>query len=438
MKGKRERNRWLAWAMVSAAVVAVMAISGCQVIEAVPGIAGIRTLLERSLGKVATGREEAPTASGTIEADEIRIASELGGRIVNVYAAKGTAVRAGDLLVSLDATPLLAEWVEAEAAVAAAEADLAVVQAGPRVQETAAMRAVLALSQAQRDGALSAWENALETVRNPQELHAQIAEAQAKVDLAEQGAILAQAELARERLIRDQKPEGSVGRDIANWQVKAIEEKLAAAQADLEAAQVLLEWLWVIRNRPLGLIAQANAAKGRHKMDEADVVVVEAQLDDLLAGPTPEEVAIARAAVRLAQAQADAIRAHQTQLTLTSPVDGVVMSQVLRPGELAAPAVTILTVADLDHVTLVVYVPLNQIGQVQLEQKVQVTVDSFPGRVFSGQVKRIGDQPEFTPRNVATKEERLNTFYAVEIGLPNQAGLLKPGMPADASFVAAP
>jgi HlyD family secretion protein len=65
---------------------------------------------------------------------------------------------------------------------------------------------------------------------------------------------------------------------------------------------------------------------------------------------------------------------------------------------------------------------------------VQVTVDSFPGKTFEGQVHRIGDEPEFTPRNTATAEERLNTFYVVEIRVPNPAGLLKPGMPADAAF----
>ena len=59
---------------------------------------------------------------------------------------------------------------------------------------------------------------------------------------------------------------------------------------------------------------------------------------------------------------------------------------------------------------------------------------SLPGQVFIGQVSRIGDRPEFTPRNVATKEERINTFYAVEIVLDNEQGTLKPGMPGEASF----
>ena len=67
-------------------------------------------------------------------------------------------------------------------------------------------------------------------------------------------------------------------------------------------------------------------------------------------------------------------------------------------------------------------------------QVVKVSVDSFPGKVYEGEVARIRDQAEFTPRNVATAEERLNTFFAVEIRLPNPSGDLKPGMPADARF----
>jgi len=374
------------------------------------------------------------TASGAIRADEVHVASELGGRIVDLRVELGAEVSMGDELVLLDATPLLTKLAEAEAAVAAAQADVAVVKAGPRAEEIAAAQAALALAEAQRDGALAAWENAQEALENPQELDAQIAEARTQLDLAAQGAELAEAELAREKLLRDQRPEGSIERQIYDRQVQAAEEALAAAQADEKTAQTMLNWLWIIRREPLTLIAQAHAAEGQCHVAEEGVAVAGAQLDDLLAGPTPEEIAVAEATVRLAQAQADVLRVQRIKFTLKSPVDGVVVEEALRVGEIAAPAATILTVTDLSHVTLSVYVPENRIGRVRLGQSVQVTVDSFPDRTFTGQVTRIGDEPEFTPRNVVTKEERLNTFYAVEVRLPNPEGLLKPGMPADATF----
>jgi multidrug resistance efflux pump len=155
----------------------------------------------------------------------------------------------------------------------------------------------------------------------------------------------------------------------------------------------------------------------------------------LEAGPTLYEIAVAQARVRLAQAQSDVIRTQIEQFVLRSPLEGLVLSQVLDQGELAAPTAAILVIARLDPVTLTVYVPVNQVGQVNLGQPVDVQVDSYPERTFEGHVSRIGDEPEFTPRNIATQEERLNTFYAVQVELENPDHLLKPGMPADATFV---
>ncbi len=58
----------------------------------------------------------------------------------------------------------------------------------------------------------------------------------------------------------------------------------------------------------------------------------------------------------------------------------------------------------------------------------------FPGRSSEGLVIPIGDQPEYTLRNLTTVEQRLNTFYAVVIRLANPEGLLRMGMPADATY----
>ena len=63
-------------------------------------------------------------------------------------------------------------------------------------------------------------------------------------------------------------------------------------------------------------------------------------------------------------------------------------------------------------------------------------MDGQPGKTFTGTVRRIGAQAEFTPKYVQTLEERARTVFAVEIALPNGAGMLKPGMPADAVFAA--
>jgi HlyD family secretion protein len=398
----------------------------------------VETNVQRALEATGLGRDRdrGPIrASGTIQADEIRIASEYGGRIVDVHVHPGKRVQAGELVVSLDATALGDKLAEAEAAAAATQADLDVTRAGTRPEEIEAAQAAVSLAVARYEGARTSWENARDALQDPQELDARIIEARTQVRLAEQAAILSEAELAREQLLAWQKREGTDERDIASWQVQAAEEALAAARADHAAAQALLDWLAYIRSEPLAAIARVNAARGEAQTAEAGVRVARARLEDLQAGPTAQEIAVARERLRLAQAQTDVLRAQVDRFSLYSPIEGVVLDQVLHKGELAAPAATVLTIAALDPVELTVYVPVNEIGLVHLGQQVEVTVDGFPDRVFAGRVTRIGDQPEYTPRNVATREERLNTFYAVDTHLDNLDNALKPGMPADATFL---
>jgi multidrug resistance efflux pump len=100
---------------------------------------------------------------------------------------------------------------------------------------------------------------------------------------------------------------------------------------------------------------------------------------------------------------------------------------------MAAPGAALLTLADLDQVRLVIYVPEDQIGRVHLGQPFDVSVDGFPGRVFSGRVIYTSPQAEFTPKNVQTRDARVNQVFAVKLALDNPEHALKPGMPADAA-----
>jgi len=120
---------------------------------------------------------------------------------------------------------------------------------------------------------------------------------------------------------------------------------------------------------------------------------------------------------------------------IAAPIDGVVMEQLIQPGEIASPGGTLMIVADLNTLTLTVYVPEDRYGQVILGKTYPVTVDSFPGQTFLGKVSHIADQAQFTPRNVQTVDGRKTTVFAVKLDLPPSSGKLKPGMPADVNFL---
>ena len=347
-------------------------------------------------------------ASGFIEGEEVVIAPETSGRIAEMVVDRGDEVQVSDVLVCLDDAVLESQRLEAEAGLAVAHANLARVLTGARPEEISAAQAALAQAEAQRGGAAQAVINAREAISKPLSLNAEIDAARTQVHLAEQDVEMAEANLAETELKRNVYAEQ--GGDVARtWelQLQAAQAALVQAQAKLEGAQKYLNVLWSMRSNPLTLETQLHSAEVQSRIAEA-------------------QVGQAEAAVHLVDAQI-------AQLTLTAPMEGVVTSRGGQTGETATAGAPLLTIANLDEVTLVIYIPENRVGQVRLGQEVEVRVDSFPERVVLGHVASIAGEAEFTPRNVQTQEERVNLVFAVKVRIPNPDRALKPGMPADAT-----
>ncbi len=393
--------------------------------------------VDRWGGEIAPQSDQAWIVSGTIEGDEVAIVSEFGGQVTKLYAQEGDEVVEGQVLVELDPSLLLAQKAQAEAAVAAAQANLRKVQSGTHPGQILAARAALQQAEAERDAAKLAWDDAMALVNDPQELEAQIVQAQAAVELATVQIEQAQARLKAAEVERDKyRAQGSMQEKqlyrVYQYQVQAAQIEVEAARVNKEGAEKTLNALKALRRNPLGLISQVHLAEGRYRVAEAGVAVAQARLAELEAGPTAEELAVAQAQVTQAQALVDELNVQIAKMTLRSPIAGVVTSQSIRAGETVVAGTTLLTVANLDEVRLTVYVPENELGRVYLGQKVQVRVDSFPERVFIGTVAYISQQAEFTPKNVQTEEGRVSMVFAVRIHVPNPEHQLKLGMPADA------
>ncbi len=391
----------------------------------------VAALLVCAFGTRASGPLQ---ASGVIQAEEVRLACELQGYAARIPVKTGDPVGAGEVLVVLASNSVQSSVRQAQAAVESAQADLELSRAAPRAEQLAGKRAQLAIAKARQDGAFAGWQAALETLRNPQDLQEQILVAEGQVALAAQAVQATEADCAQARAVADAATWNTPERHILELEADAAQAALEAARADENAVRLTLQHLRGMRDKPIALQAQAHAAESEYRLAVAAVNVTRAELEDRLAGPMPEEVAVAEAKLALAQAEVRLAQTQLERLTIRSPVSGTVVERMIHTGEVAMPGVTLLTVADLSVVTLVVYVPEDRLGDVHVGQPVDVSVDSFPQRRFEGQVVHIADQAQYTPRNVATKDERVNTVYAVKIRLPNSEGLLKPGMAADATF----
>ena len=221
---------------------------------------------------------------------------------------------------------------------------------------------------------------------------------------------------------------------IATYQSWTAWTGLSQAQVAQSGAQSYLAELEYQEANPLTLQAKANAAKAQYEIATAAVGLAQAQVDGLSLGATPEQIAAVEAQVDIAQAALGALRAQADKFTLGAPISGLVLERPVQVGEVALPGAPLMTLADLDKVTLTVYVPEDQLGRVQIGQPVTVTVDAYPGRTFLGMVTSVASQAEFTPKNVQTREERVNMVFGVKVELVSPDHALKPGMPADAVF----
>jgi multidrug resistance efflux pump len=398
-------------------------------------------------------------ASGFIEAEEVELSSETGGRVVMLGFAEGDAVQPGDVVVQLDTSLLEAQrdGIQAQIDIAAEQRDL--LAEGPRQEYIDQAKGFVALAQASLDAAKVAWGDALMLYANPQELELQLVEAETQFAIAQE-----QLEAARWQLIAAARAEeiywDNVERFQENdWQVciphfgckdvwlsydahqapqrtKEAQTNFAAAQEALAGAEAILAILQGYASNPQGLLTQAVQAEGQFHAAEAALAKAEAELKNLEKGASKEDLAIADAQIAEAQAALDVLEAEIARRTVTSPIGGLILQQAIHEGELALPGAPLLTIADLETVELTVYLPTEQVGRVRLGQQVIVTVDSFPGHTFEGTVTYISDEHEYTPRNVQTQEERVNLVFAVRITLVNDDPdyQLKPGMPADALF----
>src|SRR4051794_32282885 len=170
------------------------------------------------------------SGSGTIEAEDVLITSEVAGRVQSLLVDEGQEVTAGQTLAKLDPALLEAQHDQAAAAVAVAEANLALLKAGSRPEDVAAAQAAVDQARAARDGAAQAYQNALKALKNPQLLDAQVIQAQAARDSAQRA--LAQVQAGN-------RPEDIAAAEAAQAQAQAnlqtTRDRLSAAKTQAEA-----------------------------------------------------------------------------------------------------------------------------------------------------------------------------------------------------------
>jgi len=375
-------------------------------------------------------------ASGVVEAEEVSVAPEVGGRVIEVLVDEGDSVAAGDPLFRFDdeALQIQRRQVLTAGESAQANAELALLTAR---QALADLNDNAAVTTAQAELDLADARKALDDAMRHRSWQSKGNRASSETIEG----VEAQLTLAEEAV---SEAEDAVNR-VSN--LSTDDPKRAAAEAALynarHARDVIKSNLSWYTGSPTDFdqaILDAEVALAQANADKA-----QADFDKVKIGPDPAEVALAQARVKAAeaalaaatagtQAEVEAIDLQLEKLSVRAPVAGVVLTRSLNPGEVLQPGGTAMTIGRLDTLHVTVYLAENRYGQVSLGSPAAVSVDSYKGETFQAVVTHIADQAEYTPRNVQTQEERQTTVYAVELAITDTAGKLIPGMPADVVF----
>ncbi|HEX5732391.1 MAG TPA: efflux RND transporter periplasmic adaptor subunit [Blastocatellia bacterium] len=346
------------------------------------------------------GSSDRLVLSGTIEADEIHVGSKIGGRIAEVLVREGQVVKQGQPIIRFESFDLDAKRADAVAAMDAAEANLQKMLVLSRPEEIAEARA-----QAE------AARMTLELARNgprKQEIDA----ARAEVDGA--NADYEVARLSLERIERLSASGVASQQDYDN--ARASFDRAAARR---EAARQRLDLLLAGTRRE-----EVARAEREYQRAAARRALVER-------GARKEDIQAAQAQLNRARAALQQIDTQLSELEVKSPTDAFVEVFRLRPGDLINPNSPVATLVETDRLWVRVYVPEPEMGHLQLEKEVSVSVDTFPEERFTGRVEHIASRGEFTPRNVQTREERTHQVFAVRVRLADSAHRLRAGMAAD-------
>ncbi len=135
--------------------------------------------------------------------------------------------------------------------------------------------------------------------------------------------------------------------------------------------------------------------------------------------------------------QIEQIEDRLQKSAIKSPITGMVLNKYAQEGELANMGSPLFKVANINNMTLRVYVTNDQLNNIKLNDKVQVFVDQGDAdgnkKTYEGVVTWISDKSEFTPKTIQTKNERANLVYAMKVSVKND-GFLKIGMYGEAKF----
>jgi HlyD family secretion protein len=345
------------------------------------------------------------TATGTLQAvTTVQVCSQASGTISALYADFNSTVKKGQIIAQLDPSVMQAQVQQARANLQQAEAQLQSARAAVSQSHAGVAQSRAGITDAQAK-ALAAGSTTQNQQAGVSAAEANVAVLKAQMDDAAsflrqeqtllQGGVIAQREYETAQT-SFKTAEARYNQSVAQLRMAQLSAQSASSAGQTQAA------------------AAVEQAQAQTQQSQGQVVGAQAQVQNAAA-----QIQQARAALQLAEL-------NLSHTTITSPIDGVVVSRDVSVGQTVAASLsapTLFTIAqDLTQMQVIANIDQADIGLVEQAKGVNFTVDAFPSDEFKGTIQQMRLNPQ-NVQNVVT--------YNVVIDVSNPEQKLKPGMTAN-------
>ena len=173
---------------------------------------------------------------------------------------------------------------------------------------------------------------------------------------------------------------------------------------------------------------RARRDQARSALDRAREMLGRAQAEEHSIAVARHELESLRQRYDLTEAQLAELQVAESKYIIRSPgVATVVQTQFIWPGELAQPGTAVVAVLDPADKYVQIYVPVADVGRLRLGQRVEIELDSYPGRRVPGEVSFVADKANFTPEKIETRSDRMGQVYRAKVRILEGVERFQPG-----------
>lgn len=354
-------------------------------------------------------------ASGTVESNLVSLSSEVTGTVAETKAAEGDEIKKGDVISIIENTAIMSQYDQALINLQISEKNTEMLQ---NSIENFSLQNTDAIQQA-KSAYLAVQAEYEKVVDGANE--DEISQAEAAVDQAQINFDFMKTNLERSKTLLEQQ---AISQSMYDETLKSYN----VSEAQYNAAVSKLN---LIKSGPTENVM--NAAKNKMLQAKAGYELSisngNTQLNQLQG-----QLEIAKIQLEQSKNILEQTKMEMDKLTIKSPVDGIVNSLLMKDGEFVSMGRLAAEIYDPENVEIKAYVSASNIGLIKVGQEAKIFIDSHSEKSYAGKVTRINNKAEFTPKNIQTKEERVNTVFEVTIRALDSEGVIKPGMPADVNI----